>query len=417
MLSEKLLTAKQQAAASRLYGHDRTILVAATGAGKTAICLTAIAELIEEGHLSSVIVGCPAKVVSTKVWSNEAAKWEHTAHLDVVELVGDPSQRLALMEKGADVYVVSLNNLKWAMMQDHGCEGVIVDELSKAGGKQGQCLKSRAFAKNLTWRVGMTATPVSQDFEKLYGMCRIIDEGKALGTNKHRYMEKYFYSDYMGYNWTLRDDGAEQIMAAVAPLIHMVEDTKEADLPPLHEHVIRFDMPEATRVVYNDMKRHMVAGDVEAANEAVKSGKLRQIASGFMYDDEDTATVLDYARMGALHKWAETLMGEPGLVFYEFKYQGTWCGPVPSDLTFAQINSMSHGVDGLQHEFADVLFIQPVWSRDATEQAIGRVWRQGQTRPVNVTTLVCNDTLDDLVVSRVEDRGEWMKIFKAHLEG
>jgi hypothetical protein len=36
------------------------------------------------------------------------------------------------------------------------------------------------------------------------------------------------------------------------------------------------------------MKKHMVAGDVEAANEAVKSGKLRQIASGFMYREDET---------------------------------------------------------------------------------------------------------------------------------
>jgi SNF2 family DNA or RNA helicase len=57
-----------------------------------------------------------------------------------------------------------------------------------------------------------------------------------------------------------------------------------------------------------------------------------------------------------------------------------------------------------------------MWSRDATEQAIGRVWRTGQTKEVNVTTLVCDDTLDDLVMQRVEDRGEWMKLFKKHLE-
>jgi hypothetical protein len=127
---------------------------------------------------------------------------------------------------------------------------------------------------------------------------------------------------------------------------------------------------------------------------------------------------LDWARKEAMYEWIADLNGRPGLVFYEFVQQGWWNDTLVEDnIRFAQINSMSHGVDGLQHEFADVLFIQPVWSRDAHEQAIGRVWRQGQTRPVNVTTLVCNDTLDDLVVSRVSDRGEWMKIFKAHLEG
>ena len=86
------------------------------------------------------------------------------------------------------------------------------------------------------------------------------------------------------------------------------------------------------------------------------------------------------------------------------------------DILLAQVNSLSHGVDGLQHVCSDILFYHPMWSRDATEQAIGRVWRTGQTKPVNVTTLVCENTLDDLVTERVEDRGAWMKLFMQHLQ-
>ena len=104
------------------------------------------------------------------------------------------------------------------------------------------------------------------------------------------------------------------------------------------------------------------------------------------------------------------------MVFYEFVAQGVWVGGAPSNIRFAQINSMSHGIDGLQDTYADVLFIQPIWSRDATEQAVGRVWRTGQKKEVNVTTLVCDDTLDDLVMARVEDRAEFMRLFMKHLK-
>ena len=83
----------------------------------------------------------------------------------------------------------------------------------------------------------------------------------------------------------------------------------------------------------------------------------------------------------------------------------------------AQVNSLSHGIDGLQDVCSDVLFYHPMWSRDATEQAVGRVWRTGQKHEVNVTTLVCRNTLDDLVLDRVEDRGEFMKLFTKHLKG
>jgi len=416
MLSEILLSNDQEDAISRLYEHNATILVAATGVGKTVICQTAIKEL-QGNFVTKAIVAAPAKVVENSVWFNEAAKWEHLCHLKVCELKGDAVARTELLKQDADVIVVSLNNLDWLLQQDHGADGIIVDELSKAAGKQTAKLKSKKWGGCFKWRVGMTATPVSQNFEKLYPMCRIIDGGAALGTNKSKYLSNYFYSDYMGYNWTLKDGAEVEITKKIASLVYLVDDNKADTLPELTETLIRFDMPATTREVYNEMKKHMVVGDVEAANEAVKSGKLRQIASGFLYEDEEVHH-LDGARVTAATKWCGSLGGKPGLIFYEFVEHGHRLSNfVGSNIKLAQINSMSHGVDGLQHQFADLLFYHPVWSRDAYEQAIGRVWRQGQEKPVSVTTLVCNDTLDDVVMNRVDGRGEWMKLFKQHLKG
>lgn len=412
------MNTKQQTAISRLYSEDYTLLVAPTGAGKTVICLTAIKELIDAGVLNRVIVAAPAKVVENNVWGKEVEKWEHLKGLRVTSLTGSSVKRFVHLDMGGmNVIIISLNNLEWLLNTKHGCDGIIIDELSKAAGKQTAGMRSKKKADCFKWRVGMTATPVSQNFEKLYSMCRILSP-KYLGTNKQKYLDQYFYSDYQGYNWTLRDGADELIAAKIAPLVHLVEDTKANDLPPCREHVITFDMPDDTRVVYNDMKKHMIAGDVEAANEAVKSGKLRQIASGFMYEDDDKVVYLDRSRVDAMRSWADALDGNTGIIFYEFVEQGKQLVlTTPDNVRCVQIQSMSHGVDGLQHEYADLLFLQPPWSRDNKEQAIGRVWRTGQTEEVNVTTLVCNDTLDELVMSRVEDRGEWMKLFKQHLEG
>ena len=419
------MNTKQQTAISRLYSEDYTLLVAPTGAGKTVICLTAIKELIDAGVLNRVIVAAPAKVVENMVWTKERLKWDHLSGMRVLNITGDAKKRGSLLAyantNDYDAIVISLNNLDWLLEQGHGkghgCDGIIIDELSKAAGKQTAGMRSKKKADCFKWRVGMTATPVSQNFEKLYSMCRILSP-KYLGTNKQKYLDQYFYSDYQGYNWTLRDGADELIAAKIAPLVHLVEDTKANDLPPCCEHVITFDMPDDTRVVYNDMKKHMIAGDVEAANEAVKSGKLRQIASGFMYEDDDKVVYLDRSRVDAMRSWADALDGNTGIIFYEFVEQGKQLVlTTPDNVRCVQIQSMSHGVDGLQHEYADLLFLQPPWSRDNKEQAIGRVWRTGQTEEVNVTTLVCNDTLDELVMTRVEGRGEWMKLFKQHLEG
>ena len=229
-------------------------------------------------------------------------------------------------------------------------------------------------------------------------------------------------------------------MDKVASLVHLVVDDKVKVLTPLRQEVIEFDMPAKTREIYNEMKRHMIADDVEAANQAVKSGKLRQLASFFIYQNSELGETgelrtrnfyPDNPRRDVAIQWCSDLGGRTGIIFYEYvaQYETLRCAmPAATNnidnfikgsakILLAQINSMSHGLDGLQHVCCDVLNYHPFWSADANAQGpIGRVWRQGQTKPVTVTTLVCTDTLDELVMARVEDRGKWMELFKQHLE-
>lgn len=432
MLSEKSLSPEQGEAIDRLSTRKSTVLVAPTGAGKTVICLTSIQRILDAGKLNRIIVACPAKVVG--VWPKEVKKWKHLKGLKVLAITGSIQQRDILMGFRApapDVIVVSLNNLEWLLNQNHGADGIIIDELSKASGKQTKGLNTKRRGDCFMWRVGMTATPVSQNFERIFDMVRRVDKGKAFGTNKNTYLNKYFYSDYMGYNWTLREGAGERILARVTKLVHMVEDTKEATLPPLvHDTERRFDMPGPTRKYYNEMKRHMVVGDIEAVNAAVRDGKLRQIASGFCYDEDKDISKLDDARIDEAVAWWLDLDGRPAVVFYEYVAQGDRLRKVfakhlsdsvddfidgKGTVLVAQISSLSHGVDGLQDVCHDGLFYHPVWSRDQKEQALGRLWRTGQKHPVTMTTLVCNDTLDDVVIARVEGRKEWMDLFTRHM--
>jgi SNF2 family DNA or RNA helicase len=416
--SLRSLTPDQQDAITELYGCDALILVAGTGVGKTVIAQTAIMELIDDKALNKVIVACPAKVLEKMIWPNEATKWVHLRDLRILQLEGTSQQRtkaLLTSGEGSHIIMVSLNNLDWLLSMDHDCDGIVIDELSKAAGKQTAGLKSKKKADRFVWRVGMTATPVSQNFEKIWAYERILNHGKILGRNKRKYLEEYFYSDYQGYNWTLKNGADAKILEKVASLVHLVKDNKVDVLPPKREGVLKFTMPAETREKYNEMKKDMVVGDREAANSAIRSGVLRQIASGFYYQEGETVT-LDEARAEAAMEWAQSLNGASGIIFYEFVEQREQLAKIPTNIMLAQIQSMSHGIDGLQDVFADALFYQPPWSRDQQEQSVGRIWRQNQKKPVTITTLVCENTLDELVMARVEDRGRWMELFKQHLE-
>jgi superfamily II DNA or RNA helicase len=66
----RVLREYQSRAATYLYERDAALLIAPLGAGKGAAALTAIAELIRDGHRRHGLVIAP-KLVATTVWPRE----------------------------------------------------------------------------------------------------------------------------------------------------------------------------------------------------------------------------------------------------------------------------------------------------------------------------------------------------------
>ena len=440
LLPPTLLTEQQRKAIDFICNKDAGVIVAGTGVGKTIMSLTAIAE-----HGGKWIVAAPPNVIAG--WPTEASKWEHTCHLKLALLNGTPEQREKKLASDWDIALISLNSLTWLLEHRPNATNIIIDELSKAAGKQTAKLKTKKF-DYITKRIGLTATPVSESFEKLYSMLRILDKGAALGTNKQRYLDTFFYpTDFKRYNWKLSVGSDSRIMDIIKHLIHDVEVNKADTLPPIEYEDVVFTMPDQTRKLYDTMRKDLLIegndSDVVAANMAVLSGKLRQISCGFVIDEageviesdtrraQTAVNLLDECPSGALmlyeynhqREQLERLLDKKGV-----RYQSVYGGSDKNkaiqafkdnqiDVLVAQINTLSHGTNGLQYCTDTVIFTQPVWSNDANEQAVGRVWRQGQTRPVTIFTVVCDDTIDDLVLTRLENKGENMKAFLAHLRG
>tara|TARA_R110001632_G_scaffold9283_7_gene35753 strand:- start:45 stop:758 length:714 start_codon:yes stop_codon:yes gene_type:complete len=233
-------------------------------------------------------------------------------------------------------------------------------------------------------------------------------------------------------------------MATLEPMLYNINSDKHKTLPSVVEHKIAFDMPVDTREVYNEMRKHMLVeltgGDAVAVNQAVVSGKLRQIASGFIINEFDEVQELDTQRANRVWDWVQQLNERTGLVLYQFNHQLAQLRGALQDVDaefvyggsdkeaalarfkagesqvlVAQELTISHGVDGLQHVCSDLLFMAEPWSADVRIQAIGRLHRNGQKNPVLVTTLMCRNTVDDLVDLRHDDKAKNMKLFLSHL--
>lgn len=64
----------------------------------------------------------------------------------------------------------------------------------------------------------------------------------------------------------------------------------------------------------------------------------------------------------------------------------------------------SMGIDGLQEQISNVVFLNMWWTPAVHEQAEGRAYRQGQKMPVNVYYMVCTDTVDEYMREILQEK-------------
>ena len=164
----------QEQAADFLYEHDRAMILAPVGAGKTAITLTAMWEMLRDGHVKRFLVLAP-KRVCTDVWPVEQPKWASMASIAVA--VGTPAQRRAALCSGAQIIVTNYDNIQWLAEQNLAhIDAIVFDELTKLKNPSGTRFKAlNKVIDNMTVRWGLTGSFTSNGLEDVFGQCKIID--------------------------------------------------------------------------------------------------------------------------------------------------------------------------------------------------------------------------------------------------
>ena len=431
------LRAYQEEGADFLYEHDRAMILAPVGAGKTALTLTAMRDAIDYGIAERFLVLAP-KRVCVSVWPVEVRKWAPELRLRVA--VGTPRERTDALESEANVIVTNYDNLQWLCEQDLDFDAVVFDELTRLKDPSGKRFKALAkVIDRMQIRWGLTGSFTSNGLEDCFGQCKIVDQS-LLGRSKGAFLQQYFVCLNRDFGeWAPRVGALEQVMAKIKPVTFLLEPGDYADtLPPVHTVELRCDMADPKP--YNTMKKDFMVqfGDAQAiaANAAVVTGKLQQMASGFVYD---TQSMPDPDRPG---KWNTTktavwfgdhkfdllddLIQENQranmIIVYNFveellelkrRYPHArrideqnaieeWnAGKI--ELLLIHPKSAGHGLN-LQHGGCRMAFLSLPWSLELYEQTLGRLHRSGQRHDVWCYVLLTNKTVDERIWAALHDK-------------
>lgn len=431
----------QEQAADFLFEHDRAMVLAPVGAGKTAITLTAMDAMIKDGHVKRWLVVAP-KRVCTDVWPIEAPKWSKNLKLAIA--VGTPKQRNDAFNSDANVIVINYDNLQWLAdvcgVTGDGLpvDGLVFDELTKLKNPSGARFKAfDKIIKGVPIRWGLTGSFTSNGLEDVFGQCKIIDLS-LLGRSKGAFMQQYFVLVNKDFGeWAPRVGSLAKVMDKIKPATFVLEPGEYKDkLPPLHFVEVRCDLSD--RKPYEKMKADFVVefpdAKAIAANGGVVTGKLQQMASGFVYDTRKQASeipgkfiVTQTPVWFSPHKFdrLEELLDENQhantIVVYQYQEELAELkrrfNPTTLDddraierwnagqvrLLAVHPKSAGHGLN-LQHGGCHMVFLSLPWSLELFEQTLGRLHRSGQAHAVWCYVMITNKTVDEKIFAALHDK-------------
>ena len=433
---DRLLTAEQCDIIGQVIDRPFLALWADMGAGKTAITLHAIAELLRLGFIKRAIVVAP-RAVADSTWRQEAALWPSTAHLRVVTLRGDKSVRQAQARTPADVYCIGRDALAVpgahrgcvasadliALAGDAGRAMLVVDEASSI--KNSQSARFRALAWFRWGRVlELTGTPAPQGIGDIWSQIYLLDRGAALGKTITAFRTRYMRRKLCGFGFEGVPGAREAALDAVRHLVLRLEAP-----PPcaVSYRDIYAQMAKPELDAYAQFKRDMVAAiqgqEITAVSAGALVAKLAAWASGGQYHStDDSRTVLrpHYRKRAELARVLASESG-PHLVFYWFNFTiddvkaaarmagkrfalfdarhpeivDAWnAGKI--DVLAAHPQSAGMGLN-LQRGGHRIVWMTCPWSSELWLQAVARLARRGQEHTVEVTRIIAPGTIDERI--------------------
>jgi hypothetical protein len=441
------------------------------GMGKTVSALVAIDTLLALGEARRVLVLAPRRVAQS-VWPREAKKWDNLKHLRVVAAVGSAAERAAALRVDAPIHATNYDNLPW-LCEHYGdrwpFDMVVADESTRvknlrlsvrtsstgkefiagAGGIRSRAIGKIAHTRIKRW-ANLTGTPSPNGLIDLWGQAWFLDAGQRLGrTFEEGFKHRWFKPNPDGYGSVPLPFAMEQIQDRLRDVTISLKAEDWFDLREPVVNNVYVDLPARVRAQYRDMERKMFAlieaDPVEALHAGARTQKLLQFACGAVYLSEvegqaprptkEWREVHDM-KLQALQSIVAEAAGEPIIVVYEFRpdkerilkaFRGarTLDGPGAEDdwnagkipMLVIHPASAGHGLN-LQDGGRRIVNFGHNWNLELRQQVAERLgpvrqMQSGYDRAVYHTNIIARDTVEELVLERVQSKADVQDILRA----
>jgi SNF2 family DNA or RNA helicase len=399
------------------------LLWSTMGSGKTRIIL----ELIEaDNTLGKILIICPLVVID--VWKKQIERWlpVHTRE-ELFPAIRQPGDGIVI-QNFESAWRGSFG--KWAIKQEWDL--VVVDEcqnIKSAGAKISKfCAKLTARKK-----IAMSGTPITNGLLDAFGIYRFCDPG-IFGRSYKRFERRYAVTvDHNNYTTIAGYRNQDDFKNCFDFLCLQIE-SGVLDLPPLSFSTVETELPMEARQFYDKFEKEFVAylddDAMSAQNILTKLLRLQGLTSGVVKLDSGETRVMHESKAEVLQTLLEGL-GEPVVVFGRFRHDLDECARVCrvlkrsyseisgkrkelagwTDILGVQIQTGRTGIDLTRASIA--IFLSTGYSSGDYEQAIARLHRPPQKKPVRIINIHCAKTIDKKIAQILRDKKNVVDNFRA----
>lgn len=280
---------------SFLTTNKRALCFADMGTGKSLAVVHCIKYLLSIGEIKRALIIAPLSTL-TRTWVDEFFNVDPS--ITVTKLHGPKAKRVELAANGAQVHVINYEGISVIHneIKANNYDCVVIDEVTSYSNHESKRWKeSYNLFKDTKYVWGLTGTPILRGVIAAYGQAALVvpHNVKFRSFWEFRNSVQRKINDFL---WVDRPEAHDIAFSMLRPAIS-IKKKDCIDLPSM-VHVYReVELDKGQKAFYVKLKEESLVKDelmqVTAVNAAVLAGKLIQVATGCIYDDDGRALEFD----------------------------------------------------------------------------------------------------------------------------
>lgn len=280
---------------SFLTTNKRALCFADMGTGKSLAVVHCIKYLLSIGEIKRALIIAPLSTL-TRTWVDEFFNVDPS--ITVTKLHGPKAKRVELAANGAQVHVINYEGISVIHneIKANNYDCVVIDEVTSYSNHESKRWKEAYnLFKDTKYVWGLTGTPILRGVIAAYGQATLVvpHNVKFRSFWEFRNSVQRKINDFL---WVDRPEAHDIAFSMLRPAIS-IKKKDCIDLPSM-VHVYReVELDKGQKAFYVKLKEESLVKDemmqVTAVNAAVLAGKLIQVATGCIYDDDGRALEFD----------------------------------------------------------------------------------------------------------------------------